>query len=229
MGARRRIGSSRRSSLQKLWITRQTHPPRGPVRHADRSARRTLIVKNRHESKSPLPPADAGGAKVPVQMRLKPDAGTDAAQPCAAPSEGDGFEAFFRAYPKKKAEMRARRQWQSLAPNPALQLRIIAAVEAQAKSEDWKRNDGQYVPMASSWLHGERWRDVVGVELRASGTWWESTDGVKAKGFELSIPFSLAALGNSYTDDERNAHWRAYRLAVFAAAGDGPWSERRAA
>lgn len=204
----------------------RTGTPDGPVRHADptgtpgglnRSATRTLTVKNRQEpKKTPQPPAEAGGASDATQMPATPQA-----------VEDDGFDAFWRVYPRKKAEQRARRQWNRLRPNPALQLRIVAAIEAQRRSDEWQREGGRYVPLASAWLHGERWRDIVHADVAPE--WWRSTEGVKAMGESLGMGFSLVALGNAFTDDQRGEHWRAYRAKVFEAAGSGPWSDRRAA
>lgn len=204
---------------------RRTGPPDEPVRHANptgpprglnRSATRTLIVKNHQETKkTPQPPAEAGGECDSMQTLEQPDA------------VNDGFDAFWRIYPRKKAEQRARRQWSKLRPNAALQLRILAAVEEQMLSDEWKRAEGRFVPMASSWIHGERWRDVVGAGVPA--TWWETSDGIKAMGASMGMAFSLDALGNAFTDDQQTAHWRAYRRSVFEAAGVGPWSERKVA
>lgn len=191
---------------------RQTDPT-GPPRGLNRSATRTLTVKNRQEPKTPQPPADAGGARDAMQIPAKPEAGS---------GDAEGFDAAYRRYPKKKAEQRARRAWNRLTPNPALQLRILAAIDAQARTEEWQREGGRYVPMFSAWLHGERWRDVAD---SVPPNWWHSTDGVQAMGASLGMPFSLAALGNAFTDDQRQAHWRAYRASVLAVAGDGPWSE----
>jgi len=203
----------------------RTGTPAGPVRVADptgtprglnRYATRTLTVKNRQETKkTPQPPADAGGERDATQMPAKPETG------------GGGFELFWQRYPRKKAELRARRQWVRLDPNPALQLRMLAALDAQMRSDEWARDGGRWVPLASSWLHGERWRDVS--DSGVPSVWWEASEGIKAKGQSLGLTFSLDALGNAYTDDQRAEHWKAYRAKVFSAAGDGPWAERRAA
>lgn len=189
----------------------RTRPPRGP----DPSARRTLIVKNRQEPKAPQPPANAGGERDATQM------------PAERATGHGGFEAFWRAYPRKTGEMRARRQWARLNPNPALQMRMLAAVEAQTRCEQWNRDGGRWVPMPSTWLHGERWRDVLDAGVPA--VWWESSEGVKAMGESLGLVFDLAELGNAYTDERRLEHWRAYRGRVFEAAGSGPWAQRRVA
>lgn len=194
---------------------RQTDPT-GPPRGLNRSATRTLTVKNRQETKkTPQPPADAGGDGDSTQKLEQPE-GAD-----------DGFDAFWRLYPRKKAEQRARRQWNKLRPNAALQLRILAAVGEQMLSDEWKRAEGRFVPLASSWIHGERWRDVVGAGVPA--TWWETSDGIKAMGASMGMAFTLESLGNAFTDDQQAAHWRSYRRRVFDAAGAGPWSERKAA
>lgn len=189
--------------------------PTGPPRGLNRSATRTLTVKNRQEPNTPQPPAEAGGARGDLQMQVELASG------------GGGFEAFWAVYPRQAAEARARRAWSRLNPSQDLQRQILAAVAAQTRTEGWKRENGRFVPLPSTWLHGERWRDSVCEDAPAA--WWESSEGIKAKGQGLGLVFDLSALGNAFTDDQRTAHFRAYRAGVFAAAGQGPWSERRAA
>jgi hypothetical protein len=211
----------------------QTGTPRGPVRQPDptsppgglnRSATRTLNVKNRQETqKTPQPPANAGGASDGVQKHPKPE------QPCAGGSAvDDGFAAFWSAYPRKTEEKAARRQWARLKPDAGLQAVVLAAVNAWAASARWTDEGGRYVPKASTWLHGERWRDVLPMPA-VEGEWWTSLDGVKAMGLRLGVPYTHQGLGNSWTDDELRAHNRAYRERVFAAAGPGAWQQMRRA
>lgn len=199
---------------------RRTGPSRGPVRLTDptgtprglnQSATRTLTIKNHKEPlKTPQPPAEAGGAAASMAMPPNTEQPADA-----------GFALFWQAYPRKSAEARARRQWARIGPDAVLLAAILRAVAAQAASAAWHREGGRFVPMASAWLHGERWRDVVEVApkpMPVSADWRESSDGVRAKGMELGMPYSLKALGNAYTDDEALAHWRQYRSSVLAAA-----------
>lgn len=189
---------------------RQTDPT-GPPRGLNQSATRTLTIRNHQEpEKTPQPPADAGGAAASTA----PPAETE--QPADA-----GFDAFWQAYPRKSAEARARRQWARLRPDAALLAVILAAVRAQAASPAWHREGGRFVPLASAWLHGERWRDVpegAPESLPLAAGWRESSEGVRAVGARLGLPYSLKALGNAYTDDEALAHWRRYRASVLAAA-----------
>jgi hypothetical protein len=56
----------------------------------------------------------------------------------------------------------------------------------------------------------------------ASTDWWDSTEGIKAKGVELGLPawdYDRAQLGQC-------EQWPSYRNRVFAAAGPGPWHPR---
>lgn len=80
------------------------------------------------------------------------------------PKRGDacGFEKFIETFPKRKGEVRAKRQWERLNPSPELQQTILVAVQAQAAGEAWQREKGRFIPMPSSWLAGERWRDDPG-------------------------------------------------------------------
>ena len=38
---------------------------------------------------------------------------------------------------------------------------ILAAVKRQAKSNQWQRNEGQYIPSPYNWLNESRWQDEV--------------------------------------------------------------------
>lgn len=139
----------------------------------------------------------------------------------------DGFERIAGAYPNKANREKARRRWLRIAPGSAVQAQMLAAIDAQRRTPKWQRDKGQFVPELATWLRNACWRDEVAVHVAPD--WWTSTDGVKAMGQQLGMPFSLAPLGNAYTDDQHTAHWRRYRSAVLLAAGNGPWSERRTA
>lgn len=144
------------------------------------------------------------------------------------PPEGGatGFDRILAAYPNRANVAKAERRWRRLRPDADLQQRMLAAIEAQSRTPKWRRDGGAFVPELATWLRNAGWRDEVGSVV---AEWWNDNDGVMAMGLRLGRRYSLAELGNAFTDDERNAHWRRYRAGVLAAAGDGPWSERRAA
>lgn len=76
----------------------------------------------------------------------------------------DGFSAFWQAYPRKVNKVGAWKSWKRISPDHALQARIIAAVEAHKRGDQWTKDDGRFIPHPATWLNQERWGD----ELRPS-------------------------------------------------------------
>lgn len=72
------------------------------------------------------------------------------------------FDRFWAAYPKKKAKPAARKAWRKLAPDMALCRTMAKALEAQKRSVDWNKDNGQYIPYPATWLNGRRWEDDPG-------------------------------------------------------------------
>lgn len=70
-----------------------------------------------------------------------------------------GFEAFWSAYPRKQAKKDAAKAWEKLNPADELQAKLLAAVALQSQSESWRAMGGKFIPLAATWLNGERWED----------------------------------------------------------------------
>ena len=69
------------------------------------------------------------------------------------------FAEFYAEYPKKQDKERARKAFSKLNPSPELFRTIIAALQTQKLSEDWRKDQGRYIPLPASWLNGARWED----------------------------------------------------------------------
>lgn len=70
------------------------------------------------------------------------------------------FETFWSAYPRKIGKQLARQAWNNqTAARPPLAV-ILEAVKNACESQQWRKDDGQYIPHPSTWLHQERWTDV---------------------------------------------------------------------
>jgi post-segregation antitoxin (ccd killing protein) len=69
------------------------------------------------------------------------------------------FDDFWTAYPKKKAKEAAKKAWVKLKPDEALGKTIIQAVLESAKTQDWKKENGKYIPYPATYLNGKRWED----------------------------------------------------------------------
>ncbi len=75
--------------------------------------------------------------------------------------EDDGFEDFWKAYPRKAGKEAARRAWERLRPDGAMRETLGRAVEAHAQSEQWIKQGGQYIPYPGTWLSQRRWEDEL--------------------------------------------------------------------
>ncbi len=71
------------------------------------------------------------------------------------------FAIFWPVYPRKVAKKRALKAWLRIKPDEVLVKKIVSAVKAQAKTDQWTRDDGQYVPHPATWLNGEQWNDAI--------------------------------------------------------------------
>lgn len=76
-----------------------------------------------------------------------------------------GFEAFWAGYPRQVGKASAQAEWEKLSPDHALQQRIASAVRAWARSPEWKRNEGQFVPKPAKWLREQNWEGHPGGQV----------------------------------------------------------------
>jgi hypothetical protein len=68
------------------------------------------------------------------------------------------FNAFWSAYPKKKAKADAWKAWQKA----DIPKDIVAIVERnKAYNHDWAKDGGQYIPLPATWIRGKRWEDEI--------------------------------------------------------------------
>ena len=75
-----------------------------------------------------------------------------------SPAADDGFDRFWRTYPRKVDKQRALAEWRKLAPGPELTETILQALEKQCTSSQWQ--DVEYIPHPRTWLHNRRWEAV---------------------------------------------------------------------
>lgn len=70
------------------------------------------------------------------------------------------FEKFWSAYPNKKAKKAAQQKFSKINFKKISFDDLMLSLEIQKKSEEWLKENGKYIPMASTWINGERWNDV---------------------------------------------------------------------
>ena len=81
------------------------------------------------------------------------------------------FDVFYKAYPKKRAVADAERAWAKIDPSEDLLKEMLLALEGARGSEDWKKENGRYIPLPASWLNGRRWEDKLEPEKKGYDIW----------------------------------------------------------
>lgn len=98
---------------------------------------------------------------IPETTQRIPKTTTTLVQKEAEKLQTDQFLQFWSAYPKKQDRAKALRAWLKIKMNTDLYQTILTALETQKKGIQWQKNGGQFIPLATTWLNGQRWTDEV--------------------------------------------------------------------
>lgn len=82
--------------------------------------------------------------------------------------EDISFEEFWVKYPRKIAKTEAKKCWNKIKPTELLVNNILNSLENQTKSSQWNRDNGQFIPHASTWLNQQRWQDEIKTETQSN-------------------------------------------------------------
>lgn len=74
-------------------------------------------------------------------------------------ASAERFDRFWKAYPKKVGKGAAEKAFAKYKPDDALVEQMIRAVEAAKRTEQWRKDGGQYIPNPATWLNQKRWED----------------------------------------------------------------------
>lgn len=103
---------------------------------------------------------------VPMATQCDPNArkerkGKERHTPIVPKGDDQRFETFWKAYPKKKGKGAAEKAWLKIKSLEALFGKIVGAVNTQACSPEWAKEDGRFIPHPATWLNQRRWEDEV--------------------------------------------------------------------
>ena len=70
----------------------------------------------------------------------------------------DGFEEFWKEYPKKVGKTTAEKAWGKANPDHLVVLRSLAK---HKQTNQWVKDSGQFVPNPTTWINQKRWEDEV--------------------------------------------------------------------
>ena len=74
------------------------------------------------------------------------------------PKVSEGFEQFWKIYPRKVAKANALKAWHQVDGDSSL-AGILDAVKKSTPG--WLEGEAKFIPHAATWLRGERWTDEV--------------------------------------------------------------------
>ena len=66
------------------------------------------------------------------------------------------FERFWQAYPRKVGRVNAEAAFKKVDVEESV---LMAALERHKRSDQWKKDNGQFIPHPATWLNGKRWED----------------------------------------------------------------------
>lgn len=75
------------------------------------------------------------------------------------------FNLFWKSYPKKLDKGRVEKWFVKNRPSKELVDLMIKQVERFKQTEQWKKEDGKYIPYPSTWLNAKCWEDEFETEV----------------------------------------------------------------
>lgn len=79
--------------------------------------------------------------------------------PKGADTITERFNIFWKAYPKKTGKGAAEKAFYKIRPSEELLQKILHAIEIQKQNDQWRRDNGQFIPLPATWLNQKRWED----------------------------------------------------------------------
>lgn len=105
-------------------------------------------------------------------------------------TEDEEFGVFWKHYPKRQKKLDAFKAWTQVRKlRPPIE-DIVDAIERAKQCQQWKKDNGQFVPLPASWLRAGCWDDEYEVEVGPVGNWFDTASGIYSKADELGVGYS---------------------------------------
>lgn len=115
----------------------------------------------------------------------------------AAAAKEDLFERFWKAYPKKVGKGAALKAFEKSKVNADLIVVIEKSIEQQKKTDQWKKENGQFIPNPATWLNQKRWEDEPTVSVKTP----KKETSYSMKDIEEDMKANLEKLMREYGGD----------------------------
>lgn len=97
------------------------------------------------------------GSKLEPEVRL----GKYSTKDAQIDTQKSRFDVFWNDYPRKENKKKAYDAWKKIRIDDSLFDTIISKLDIMKRSDAWLRDNGKYIPYASTWLNGRRWEDEI--------------------------------------------------------------------
>ncbi len=84
-------------------------------------------------------------------------------------THAEEFEQFWLAYPRKVGKKKALHAWNKAKDRPEM-TQVIRRIDESKRSEQWLKEDGQFIPHPSTWINDGRWDDEPMIKSNGKGT-----------------------------------------------------------
>lgn len=121
------------------------------------SANKVLTGANKANKLAMLAKAEAEAEAIKTSPPKSPASGGRRGRPIRL--SGDLFDKFWQAYPRKASRGQAERAFAAIAPNEQLVALMIEGIERAKTSDQWRRDNGQFIPHPATWLRARGWED----------------------------------------------------------------------
>jgi hypothetical protein len=111
-----------------------------------------------HVHTASQPGASVEAEKVTATLEDKPSK-SGPRSPFKSKRQEQLFDEFWERYPKKRSKGRAERVWVKIKPDEQLFKAIHDGLERAKKSEEWRKENGRYIPYPATWLNAKGWED----------------------------------------------------------------------
>jgi len=83
----------------------------------------------------------------------------------------DDFLAFWKAYPRKVGKDAAWRAWKARNGTRPEVADLVTAIRTQTQSDQWQKENGQFIPNPTTWINQGRWADEINTPESSLDAW----------------------------------------------------------
>lgn len=106
------------------------------------------------QNDKPIPSdTDIGNTSENNLPPIAPNGGASKAEEC--------FEQFWSAYPRKVNKQGAKKAFLRIPKLLSQFTQIMAGLENQKRSKQWKKDNGVFIPHPTTWINQERWKEYT--------------------------------------------------------------------